>query len=312
MSFDSDTPEDPHDIAVDWILRLKEAPLTRKERAALDAWLAADSAHMAAFREAEGLSAEFSRLNLRRFAKQEQARRRRRPVAIAAACAVAAMAFVLFRGDFPLFFFSDYFTGAGETRRVTLEDGSRVELGARSAIALHFTPTSRRLTLLRGEAWFDVEPDASRPFVVEAAGGTATALGTSFDVALDEQGARVTVTEHRVAVASGGREVVAREGQETGFLRGASASTPAAANVAKLTAWRRGRLIVEDEALGDVLAALDRYRHGVVYCLHREICARRVTGVYRMDDPLQALADIEAALGLSAYRLSNYLIILHD
>jgi transmembrane sensor len=311
MSFDSDTPEDPHDIAVDWILRQKEGPLTRKEQAALDAWLAADAAHLAAFREAEGLSAEFSRLNVRRPAKQPQARRRNRPFAAAVACA-AALAFVLFRGDLTLFFFSDHSTGAGETRRVTLEDGSRVELGARSAIALHFSPASRRLTLLSGEAWFDVAPDASRPFVVEAAGGSATALGTSFDVALDEDGVRVTVTEHRVAVASGGKEVVAEEGQETSFLRGSSASAPATANVAKLTAWRRGRLIVEDEALGDVLAALGRYRHGVVYCLRREICARRVTGVYRMDDPLQAVADIEAALGLSAYRLSNYLILLHD
>lgn len=312
MSFDSDTPEDPHDIAVDWILRQKEGPLTRKEQAALDAWLAADAAHASAFREAEGLSAEFSKLNVRRPAKQPQARPRRRPFAITAASAACAMALVLFRGDLSIFIFSDYSTDAGETRRVTLEDGSRVELGARSAIALHFTPTSRRLTLLGGEAWFDVAPDASRPFVVEAAGGTATALGTSFDVALDEGGARVTVTEHRVAIASGGEEVVAQEGQEASFLRGSSASAPATANVAKLTAWRRNRLIVEDEALGDVLTALGRYRHGFVYCLRREICARHVTGVYRMDDPLQAVADIEAALGLSAYRLSNYLILLHD
>ncbi|HEY8066127.1 MAG TPA: FecR domain-containing protein [Methylosinus sp.] len=312
MSFDSDTPEDPHDSAVDWILRKKEGPLTRKEQAALDAWLAADPAHAAALREAEGLSAEFSRLNMRRPATQPRAGRRKRPLAAAAACAVAATAFFLSRGDLSPFVFSDYSTGAGETRRMTLDDRSRVELGARSAVALHFTAASRRLTLLRGEAWFDVAPDASRPFIVEAAGGTATALGTSFDVALDEGGARVTVTEHRVAVASGGKEVVAQDGQETSFLRGSSASAPAAANVAKLTAWRRGRLIVEDEALGDVLAMLGRYRHGVVYCLRREICARRVTGVYRTDDPLQAVADIEAALGLSAYRLSNYLILLHE
>ncbi|WP_024879488.1 FecR domain-containing protein [Methylosinus sp. LW3] len=309
MSFDSDTPEDPHDIAVDWVLRKKEGPLTRKEQAALDAWLAADAAHAAAFREAEGLSAEFARLSLRRPAKQAPARRRGRPVMAGAA---AAMALALLLGDLSIPFVADYSTGAGETRRVTLADGSHVELGARSAIALHFTPARRRLTLLRGEAWFDVAPDASRPFVVEAAGGSATALGTSFDVALDENGARVTVTEHSVSVASGGAEVVAREGQATSFLRGSSASAPAAANVAKLTAWRRGRLIVEDEALGDVLAMLGRYRHGVVYCLRREICARRVTGVYRTDDPTQALADIETALGLSAYRLSNYLILLHE
>lgn len=311
MSFDSETPEDPHDIAVDWVLRRKDRPLTRKEQATLDAWLASDPAHVAAYREAVDLSAELSGLDLPRPAPQPRAKRSARPVAVAAACA-AAMALAVFVGDLSMFFFSDHFTGAGEMRRITLEDGSRVELGARSAIALHFTPASRRVALLGGEAWFDVAPDASRPFVVEAAEGTATALGTSFDVALDPSGARVTVTEHRVRVASGGREVVAEEGQEASFARGASAGAPATANLVKRTAWRRGKLIVEDEALRDVLATLARYRHGLVYCARRDICARRVTGVYFTDDPLQALADIETALGLSAFRLSDYLIVLHD
>jgi transmembrane sensor len=312
MSFDSETPEDPQDIAVDWVLRKRDGPLTRKEQAALDAWLAADPAHAAALHEAEGLSVELSGLTLPRPAKPPRAAPRPRPYAVAAACAVAAIAVALSFDDLARFLFSDHATGAGETRRLTLEDGSHIELGAKSAVALHFTPTRRRITLLEGEAWFDVAPDAARPFVVEAADGAATALGTAFDVALDHGGARVTVAEHRVAVASGGREVVAQEGQETSFLRGGSARSPAPANVAKVTAWRRGKLIVEDEALGDVLEALGRHRHGYVFCLRREICARRVTGVYLTDDPLQALADIEAALGLSAYRLSNYLIALGD
>jgi transmembrane sensor len=311
MSFDSDTPDDPQDIAVDWVLRRREGRLTRKEQAAFDAWLAADPAHLAAFREAEALSGELAGLDLPRPAARPHPARRRRPFAAAAACAAAA-ALALFLGDLTTFILADHVTGAGETRRVTLADGSRIELGARSAVALHYTPQSRRVTLLRGEAWFDVAPDASRPFVVEAAEGSATALGTSFDVALDQSGARVTVVEHRVAVASGGARVVAEEGQETSFARGLAAEAPAPANVAKRTAWRRGKLIVEDEALGDVLAALGRYRHGLVYCLRRDICARRVTGVYLTDDPLQALADIETALGLSAYHLSNYLVLLHD
>jgi transmembrane sensor len=311
MSFDSDTPDDPQDIAVDWVLREREGRLSRREQAELDAWLAADPAHAAAYREAGALSAELSGLKLPRRARQPRAAGKRR-FAAAAGGAVAAMALALVLGDLSLYLASDYRTGAGETRRVTLEDGSRVELGAGSAIALHFEPERRRVALLGGEAWFDVAPDAARPFVVEAAEGSVTALGTPFDVALDRAGARVTVTEHRVSVASGGKVVVAEEGEETSFARGAGAGAPAAANVAKRTAWRRGKLIVEDEALGDVLAMLGRYHRGHVYCSRRDICARRVTGVYLTDDPQQALADIETALGLSAYRLSNYLIVLHD
>ena len=312
MSSDSDMPEDPHDVAVDWILRKREGFLARDEQAAFDAWLAADPSHATAFRDAEELSAELTSLNFPRRAKHPQAKRGKPALAIVVSSVVAVAAMAFFFGDLSTFLFSDYFTHTGETRRLTLEDGSRIELGARSAIALHFSPANRRVTLYGGEAWFDVVPDASRPFAVEVLGGTVTALGTSFDIAIDQAEARVTVTEHRVVVTSGGKEVIAQEGQETSFARGSSARAPAIANVAKLTAWRRGKLIVEDEALGDVLRVLGRYRNGIVYCLRPEICARRVTGVYFTDDPLQALADIETALGLSELRLSNYLIVLHD
>jgi len=312
MSSESDRPEDPHDVAVDWILRKREGSLTREEQAAFDAWLATDPAHATAFRDAEELSAELSSLDFPRQATYPRAKRRKPALVIVATFVVAVAALAFFFGDLSTFWLSDYVTRTGETRRVTLEDGSRIELGARSAIALHFTPASRRVTLLGGEAWFDVTPDASRPFTVEAAGGTVTALGTSFDIDVDQAEARVTVTSHRVVVTSGGEEVIAQEGQETSFARGSMARVPATANVAKLTAWRRGKLIVEDDALGDVLRMLGRYHNGFVYCWRQDICARRVTGVYFTEDPQQALTDIKTALGLSELRLSSYLIVLHD
>jgi transmembrane sensor len=312
MSLDSDMPEDPHDIAVDWVLRKREGPLTRKERAAFETWLAADPVHAAAYREAEELSAELFGLYPARQPQQAPAKRRKRPLALALTCAAGVAGIALFFGDISNFVLSDYVTRTGEMQSLTLEDGSRVELGPRSAIAVHFAPGSRRVTLLAGEAWFDVAPDPSRPFAVEAAGGTVTALGTSFDIALEQAQARVTVTTHRVKVASGGQEVIAKAGQETSFAPGAPARAAAPADVAKLTAWRRGKLIVEDEALGTVLAALGRYHRGFIYCLWAEICARRVSGVYFTRDPLQALAEIEASLGLSALHLSNYLIVLRD
>lgn len=171
----------------------------------------------------------------------------------------------------------------------------------------------RRITLLRGEAWFSVAADPARPFVVEAAGGNITALGTAFDVALETgETTRVTVTEHRVLVSSGGKEVIVKEGQETAYAREVPARAPSRADVARLTAWRRGKLIVENEPLGTVLAALSRYRHGFVTCLRPTICARRVSGVFGTEDPLRSIAEIETYLGLKAFRLSDYLIVLHE
>ncbi|HUB65379.1 MAG TPA: FecR domain-containing protein [Methylocella sp.] len=312
MSADDDTPENPHDAAIDWMVRMKEGALSRKEQAAFEAWLAADPANAAAYDDIEQLSADLSGLRLPRQAKPARVSSRKLHIAAAAAIAATAALAALTFGDLSAFLLSDYDTGTGETRQLILEDGSRVELDAKSAIALHFTPTQRRLTLLRGEAWFDVVPNSARPFTVEAMGGTVTALGTSFDISLKADETQVTVTTHRVAVTSGGQETIVAEGQQSTFTRDTPAHVPAPADVSQLTAWRRGKLIVADEALGDVLARLGRYRHGLVYCLRPAICARRVSGVYGMDDPSQALSEIETSLGLSAFRLTDYLIVLHE
>lgn len=312
MSAEDDAPESPHDAAIDWVVRKKEGPLSRKEQGAFEAWLAADPAHAAAYDDIEQLSADLSDLRLPRQARSARASRRKLQLASAAASAAAIALLALSLGDLSNFLRSDYYTGTGETQLVTLEDGSRVELNAQSAIALHFTPSQRRLALLQGEAWFEVAPNPARPFAVDAGGGTVTALGTSFDIALEKGETLVTVTKHRVIVASGGLETVVAEGQQSAFTRGSPARAPAPADVARLTAWRRGKLIVDDQPLGDVLATLGRYRRGIVYCLRPAICARRVSGVYAMDNPLQALNEIETSLGLSAFRLSNYLIVLHE
>jgi len=312
MSADEEAPESPRDAAIDWLVRKTEGALSRKEQAAFATWLAADPAHAAAYDDIEQMSVELLKLYAPNEAKPGRAHRRKLQLGSAAAIVATAALLYFSLADFSVFLLSDHYAGTGETRRVTLEDGSRVELGAKSAIALHFTPSQRRLALLQGEAWFEVAPIPAQPFVVEAAGGAVTALGTSFDIALGKDEARVIVTEHRVLVASSGQETIVAEGQQTTFTFGSPARAPRPADTARLTAWRRRKLIVDDAPLSDVLATIGRYRHGLVYCLRPAICARRVSGVFGLDKPLQALNEIETSLGLAAFRLSDYLIVLHE
>src|SRR3546814_4387812 len=73
---------------------------------------------------------------------------------------------------------------SGEIRTVALEDGSRVTLDTDTIVHVAYSPTERGLKLERGRARFDVSYDASRPFVVFAGGGSITAHGTVFDVAV--------------------------------------------------------------------------------------------------------------------------------
>lgn len=305
------THEDARGAAIAWWVRQKAGPLSREDRAAFDAWLADAAANRAAFDDISEMCELIAGLRT-----PDPARRSNsaiaRPWLIGAGALSACFALFLFYDDMSIFLRSDHYAGVGETRRLTLADGSSVELNAKSAIAVHFGAEQRRLTLLEGEAWFEVASDPARPFVVEAAGGTVTALGTAFDIALERNEAHVTVMEHRVGVASGGQIVTVEEGRQSVYGEGLSPQRPSPANVARVAAWRRGKLIFDNAPLGDVVEALGRYHHGHVYFVNSALRSWRVTGVFGVADPVAAIGEIETSLGLHATYLTRYLIFLHE
>jgi ferric-dicitrate binding protein FerR (iron transport regulator) len=65
---------------------------------------------------------------------------------------------------------------------LNLPDGSRVDLNAGSKLTYKLQRSGTRMVKLEGEAWFDVSPDESSPFVIRAGNGTVRVTGTSFTV----------------------------------------------------------------------------------------------------------------------------------
>lgn len=84
---------------------------------------------------------------------------------------------------------------AGQHIRIALNDGTTVELNARSRLTYPalFTRRERRVQL-EGEARFDVHHDARQPFVVETFACDVEVRGTKFNVLADE-------TSHRFSTA---------------------------------------------------------------------------------------------------------------
>ncbi len=113
-------------------------------------------------------------------------------VALAASIALVFIGWHLVEGDlFP----QSYQTAVGETRTVSLVDGSVVTLDTNSRIDVHFTEHQRDITLKRGTAFFDVTPNKSRPFVVTAALGRTTVLGTRFEIRSEPNEMRVLLVD---------------------------------------------------------------------------------------------------------------------
>ena len=82
--------------------------------------------------------------------------------------------------------------------RLTLEDGSVVELNHGGKLEIDFSSETRRVRLVRGEANFTVAKNPERPFVVNAGGVDVRAVGTVFNVRLAREAVEVVVSEGRV------------------------------------------------------------------------------------------------------------------
>jgi transmembrane sensor len=186
-----------------WVVRLASGDMAAGELAAFETCLARSDTHARAFadertfwRRLSPLGATFDRLD--RDAKAGRSRRRHAGIA---ALAIAACLLAYISGlSFVTWVQADYVSGFERVVFVSLPDGSRATLNRDSAIRVDFDAAARNVTLLRGQVYVDVEPDAGRPFRVAAGQGVSEAVGTAYAVSRMGGRTQVAVTEGRVAV----------------------------------------------------------------------------------------------------------------
>lgn len=297
------------DEALAWFVRINSGDADARDRAGHAEWMAGE-ANRAAYQSLDRLWADLDRVPDPRASPRRAAFvPSRRAVFAGGAMAMAACATVAVVG-LPDAFMADHFTGKGERKSVSLEDGTRVDLDADTALALDFSPAARTVRLLRGRASFDVARDAARPFRVLAAEGSVTALGTRFTVHEWAGAATVSVEESSVSVEAPTRAkaVVAAGAHVTFDEKGLGDVRPFDAEAE--TAWRRGKLIFEDRPLAQVVADVNRYRAGRIEVMDKKLLSMRVSGVFDVGAPDRALEAIRQTLPVRVVSLTSYLVLL--
>jgi len=304
-----------HAEAADWLLRNREPGRTAEDVRRFEDWLNRDPENRTAYAAAERLMGEartaiLSDPDLKDLAIKS-ARGIAKPV-IASICAVGLAGGVFLLLDGPMRLQADVISKTSEMPVIALSDGSTLQLNAHSAVAYEFTPTTRTVRLLRGEAFFQVARDAERPFVVEAGGGRTTALGTAFDVRLDGDTTDVTVTEHAVSVTSldsGQWAVRVEEGQRAAYGPDGQVRDVSSADVSAALAWRRGLLVVDNATLAAVVTEIGRHFSGRIVIAGTSVAERRVSGTLAITDTDAALAFLEQTLGVTVTRIGPLIII---
>ncbi len=144
---------------------------------------------------------------------------------------------------------SEAAAGPSEAATVHLADGSVVRLAPASRLTADLTPGRRELWL-EGTGFFAVAHRTGAPFVVRTAAGSATALGTRFQLQADGHQLRVVVIEGRVAVRDGNHEVEVAGGEATVVGGGVPPSVSQVENPREAVRWVGRVLLFQDTPLG--------------------------------------------------------------
>lgn len=292
--------------ALDWLIL--EDDMDAATRARFDAWLAASEGNARAYQRVRDawqsplLPVAAARLERKRAQEKVRPLRRPRrfwkPVATAAALVLAIG--VVVQGDLLTRLRADHLTAVGERQKVQLADGSNVLLNTDTAFSSKVDDQQRVARLYRGEVFFDVAHDRSRPFEVEAGPVQVTVRGTAFavrylgneaevSVQRGEVDLRTRLDDARVSLGAGDSIRVGPQGFGE-RQHGAEAESQ--------LAWVKGRMVFENCPLSQVLAELRRYYPGWIVNTNERLENVSVTGNWRLDDPLgvaRSLAQITSA-----------------
>ncbi|AHL33838.1 peptide ABC transporter substrate-binding protein [Pseudomonas brassicacearum] len=283
------------DAAAHWCMRLHAVDCTETERLAFKQWHDADPLH--AFEYEAMLEIWAVADHLPRVETVAPATPASRPRSRWSRLAVAATVFAL---GLPLAAFTgwnlgwvansyQHFEAGASVRHITLSDGSQVELNLGSELVYANYKNERRVTLKKGEAFFDVSHDTQHPFIVRAGQGQVRVTGTRFNVWMYQDQVRVTLVEGSVWVTS--NQALASNGSP--LSPGMQASYKAGDYQPQIReidpndsslAWRNGKLVLDNLALSEALPLINRYLDHPVMLADNSTGALRIGGIYNLNE----------------------------
>jgi len=317
-----DTAPDSQGEAEQWFARLLDPAYPPAQRAAFERWRAADPSHAAAYRDVERLwrlSLDASRhpavaaAAWRALKPEPSARSPRRwlfpTVAAAAAAAVVASVIVpRWSSPAPAPAGVTYTTAAGQQQTVQLADGSSIVLDTDTQVMVSYSASTRRVDLLHGQAQFSVHGNHAWPFVVHALHGTVTAVGTQFQVRINDDCTDVALIKGKLAIATTPANGTPHDaaligGQGLAYDESGRISAVHAIDTQDLRGWTEGKLFVHDWRLADLVQEMNRYSTTKLEISDPSLRDIRISGAFRTHDQPAFLALLQQGWAVRATRI---------
>jgi len=347
--------------ASEWLAKLDAEQPSKTDLAGFKQWVNADPAHRNAFEElvefwddmniltqavlprevllSEGkLTAGPNGAGLSEAELTQEsiaARLARQPFAYsraAFATALIAIAAVLISVTMQLSGPAIYTTAIGEQRTIQLADQSTVQLNTNSRLEVDYSENLRRLTLIQGEAHFDVAHNPGRPFEVYAAKGLVRAIGTAFTVHIRKIDVEVIVTEGAVEVDRAEQnaqpsatpaiqniiqgpiasEIKVTAGNKVTYDKGLldEVKLVVATGIEEQLSWRQGMLLFKDEPLQKVVDEVSRYTELKIIIPERSARELKVGGLFKVGDTESLFEALREGFDIHVKEVSSDVVYL--
>ncbi|MCK5104208.1 MAG: FecR domain-containing protein, partial [Cyclobacteriaceae bacterium] len=209
----------------------------------------------------------------------------------------------------------------GEKRTVFLSDGSKVKLNAESKISyLKRFNENERIVQLDGEAFFEVTPDKSRPFIVKSGNIETKVLGTSFNIKAypDERKIMIAVKTGLVSVENKNQKLTNKQNKSivlspmemATYYDETNQTTVSDYDPLKVLAWKDGMLYFVNATMEEFITKVERW-YGVDIIVERtEPIAKGITGIFKDQSLEEILMGTKDASEFEYKFLSNGKVLI--
>ena len=207
-------------------------------------------------------------------------------------------------------------TGHGEQLTQRLADNSLLHMNTDSAVSVRYSKSERLVTLISGQAEFEVAHEANRAFRVHAGWADIIDIGTQFDVRLEQGSTVVTVVEGRVAVgprnsssnhAVRSIELIANQQIRVGEEEWPTA--PFTTDAERATSWLHRQIAFDHEPLEQVAAEYNRYTSKPIVITTPALRTLQISGVFATDDTDTFIAFLRSLKGVRVEVTENRILV---
>lgn len=196
---------------------------------------------------------------------------------------------------------------------ISLVDGTSVELNSESSLSFNIYDGNKREVKLNGEAYFDVEKDKTRPFIVHTENMDVEVLGTEFNISTYNSNKYFTAT-----LIEGSVKIITPDGsvrkikpsEQARVLLGDNKIEVRKVEVQNVVAWTSERFVFEDELLINLMPKLERW-YNIDFTIDDSLKEMKFTGTITPNKSLLHLLQMFKYSEGVSYKIERNTVFLY-